>query len=68
MYNKRHKDELYAQCSQCSCEHLLAYWDEELECYIYLADEPPLCADCYSEVNESGSTEQIITEEQACVI
>lgn len=52
MYNKRNKDELFIQCTVCKCERLHAYWDFELECYIYLTDEPPICEECLSAQNE----------------
>jgi len=45
------KDQLYADCAQCQEGRiLLAYWDEELENYIYLKPSleasPLLCAGC----------------------
>ena len=33
------QDEIRAQCEHCHSEYTVAYWDEELECYIYLRDE-----------------------------
>lgn len=40
------KNEILIQCHSCQRERLLAYWDPELEHYIYLADEPALCQNC----------------------
>jgi hypothetical protein len=42
------ENEIIANCVECNAERLLAYWDEELECYIYLCDEEPLCNECMS--------------------
>lgn len=57
MYNKRLKNEIKSECHQCGAERTLAYWDEELEHYIYLCDEPEndepvLCTRCMSENGE----------------
>lgn len=42
------ENEIVANCPACNAERLLAYWDEELECYIYLCDEESLCIECMS--------------------
>lgn len=42
------EDEIVTNCIECNAERLMAYWDEELECYIYLCDEEPLCQECMS--------------------
>lgn len=45
MYNNS-EDEISAKCIHCEKERVIAYWDEELEYYIYLSDEPPVCVQC----------------------
>lgn len=40
------KNEIVSRCTACDCERILAYWDDELEHYIYLSDEPVLCTAC----------------------
>jgi hypothetical protein len=32
------QDEILGQCEYCQAEYTVAYWDEELEYYIYLSD------------------------------
>lgn len=41
-------NEIVVNCVACNAERLMAYWDEELESYIYLCDEKPLCIECMS--------------------
>lgn len=41
-------DEIYTKCTICQCNRLAAYWDEELESYIHLCDEPAICIKCSS--------------------
>jgi hypothetical protein len=44
------QDEISEICSQCGVAHVVAYWDEELECYIYLsASESNVCSTCQSD-------------------
>ncbi len=67
MYNNEGKDEssidcedeIYTNCTICQCKRLAAYWDDELESYIYLSDEPAVCVKC------SSSTEFFPEETQA---
>ena len=35
------QDEIWEPCVLCGASHLAAYWDEELESYIYLVDPEP---------------------------
>ena len=42
---KAFQDEIRESCLQCGVERLTAYWDEELEYYIYLSDEE-ICNNC----------------------
>jgi hypothetical protein len=56
MYNKRNKNEMKSNCQECGVERTVAYWDEELEYYIYLCDEPPLCSRCMSSQETAKST------------
>jgi len=39
------QDEIRESCLQCGVEGLKAYWDEELEYYIYLSDTD-VCESC----------------------
>jgi RNA polymerase subunit RPABC4/transcription elongation factor Spt4 len=39
------QDEIRESCQQCGMERLMAYWDEELEYYIYLSDSK-ICHNC----------------------
>lgn len=39
------QDEIRESCVQCGVERLVAYWDEELEYYIYLS-ESDTCRKC----------------------
>lgn len=42
------ENEIVANCVECNVERVMAYWDDELECYIYLCDEEPICNECMS--------------------
>ncbi|HXH54826.1 MAG TPA: hypothetical protein VNK03_03680 [Gammaproteobacteria bacterium] len=42
---KMFQDEIRESCLQCGIERLVAYWDEELEYYIYLSDTD-ICDSC----------------------
>ncbi len=44
------KDEIIKACAKCGIEHKVAYWDDELEYYIYLEDESSdtTCPKCES--------------------
>lgn len=46
------QDEIIEACVRCGVEQLLAYWDEELEYYIYLHDTP-VCSTCVSSVPQA---------------
>lgn len=49
LHRKRHtKNEIFSNCTECNLERLIAYWDPELEYYIYLfeEDEPVVCDAC----------------------
>jgi hypothetical protein len=49
MYKQRRKkDQIIAHCKQCDGERVIAYWDYELESYIYLCDtrEAYFCLEC----------------------
>lgn len=39
------EDEIKQCCIECQIEETVAYWDQELECYIYLR-ETPYCLGC----------------------
>jgi hypothetical protein len=44
---RKKKDELYESCIQCGKERLTAYWDYELEYYIYLSESSSTpCVHC----------------------
>lgn len=44
---QRLKNQIHANCIVCNTKRLVAYWDDELESYIYLCDESqPICMDC----------------------
>ena len=45
-------DEILENCPHCGCEHMRAYWDYELEYYIYLSDSN-VCTDCVNEPLEN---------------
>jgi hypothetical protein len=47
---KAFQDEIRESCLQCGKEQLMAYWDEELEYYIYLSDGD-ICHSCQSVIN-----------------
>lgn len=49
---KQIKDEIKEPCVQCGKTTLVAYWDYELEYYIYLSDSP-VCTECETVVSES---------------
>lgn len=49
------ENEIIANCVACNAERVLAYWDEELESYIYLCDEEPLCNECMSKQEQVSS-------------
>ncbi len=40
------QDEIKRRCVQCGVDQLVAYWDEELEYYIYLTDDSVCCVEC----------------------
>lgn len=40
------KDEIKEQCTACGIERLVAYWDYELEYYIYLSESSGVCNKC----------------------
>lgn len=40
------KDEIFSSCSKCKGQALQAYWDSELEYYMY-SKLPLLCKNCY---------------------
>lgn len=46
MIKKRNKNQTVARCVHCQSERIASYWDDELECYIYLCDEPVVCVNC----------------------
>ncbi len=46
---KKLSDEIKQSCLQCGVERVVAYWDEELEYYIYLSDTED-CDKCISQI------------------
>lgn len=61
--DRRSADALRGSCCQCGMERLIAYWDSELEHYIYLVDindvaDRFLCANC--EMREVGMPETLV--------
>lgn len=55
------ENEIFTHCIECHAERLMAYWDEELECYIYLCDEKPVCNGCMSNKAAHSSLESLAT-------
>lgn len=51
------KNEIRAKCEHCGSERVFAYWDEELEYFIYLSDEPVTCLSCNSNHNTNNNTQ-----------
>ena len=55
------KDKVVKACTKCSSKRLIAYWDDELEYYIYLEEDvqPFVCLACETPstvaVNTNGS-------------
>jgi len=47
--NNKLKDEIREKCVKCGLDCLIAYWDYELESYIYLSDAFT-CSKCEAEV------------------
>lgn len=46
------QDEIRKACPQCGTVRLMAYWDEELEYYIYLSDtDTEICNNCQFVIN-----------------
>ncbi len=39
------QDEIHKSCVDCGVDRIIAYWDYELEYYIYL-DESDICTQC----------------------
>lgn len=48
---RKSKNEITGKCIHCNEEGKVAYWDDELEHYIYLCDIPPICEKCASTSN-----------------
>lgn len=46
MNKKRGKNNIYTHCFVCDAKLLKAYWDSELESYIYLMEDHALCPHC----------------------
>ncbi|MFI4938448.1 MAG: hypothetical protein ACHQJ6_08085 [Candidatus Berkiellales bacterium] len=42
----KRKDEIFVKHPECGHQVLIAYWDEEIESYIYFAKEPYSCRQC----------------------
>jgi len=41
------QDEIFQNCLKCGNEWLYTYWDQELECYVYLTKkEEKCCSNC----------------------
>lgn len=43
---RKAKDELSERCRECGKEKVIAYWDYELEYYIYLSESGEACISC----------------------
>ena len=44
-------DEIKKRCRECQAERMVAYWDEELDCYIYLT-ESVYCLACEEKLDK----------------
>lgn len=42
----RSKDTMTKHCHHCGITRMIAYWDYELEYYIYLSDNEATCQNC----------------------
>lgn len=45
MLKEAFQDEIRESCVECGVDRLIAYWDEELEYYIYMSDTD-ICDEC----------------------
>lgn len=53
MSRQRENDEIHINCIECNKTRLVAYWDDELESYIYLCEEDERrCLECQAPHNE----------------
>lgn len=58
------EDEIIANCVECNAERVMAYWDDELECYIYLCDKEPICNECMS---KQGNISQALPSQVSAI-